>query len=185
MHAIAYSLLGEDRNRWGKQRYFGTMGFLTGALIVGLAMQLTSEGENTNVTANFIAYFSLCIISSILVYFYQIPGDVQCGSLLKNLKVLVKNPALDALFVLVFCLGTVMGACETFLLLYIKDLGGPELLLGLSLFVNCNGNPSFVLCKHLSSKTWLRKLSLFELCGICIAFPGLWSYSQSMVGIVD
>ena len=137
MHAIAYSLLGEDRNSWGKQRYFGTMGFLTGGLTVGLAMQLTSEGENTNVTANFIAYFSLCIISSILVHFYQVPSDVQCGSLLQNLKVLVKNPALDALFVLVFCLGTVMGACETFLLLYIKELGGPELLLGLSLFVNC------------------------------------------------
>ena len=137
MHAIAYSLLGEDRNKWGKQRYFGTMGFLTGGLTVGFAMQFTSEGEKTNVTANFIAYFSLCIITSILVCFYQIPGDVQCGSLLKNLKVLVKNPALDALFLLVFCLGTVMGACETFLLLYIKELGGPELLLGLSLFVNC------------------------------------------------
>ena len=46
MHAIAYSLLGEDRNSWGKQRYFGTMGFLTCGLTVGLAMQLTSEGEN-------------------------------------------------------------------------------------------------------------------------------------------
>ena len=74
---------------------------------------------------------------SILVCFYQIPGDVQCGSLLKNLKVLIKNPALDVLFILVFCLGTIMGACETFLLLYIKELEGPELLLGLSLFENC------------------------------------------------
>ena len=137
MHAIAYAMLGEARDTWGKQRCFGTLGFLIAALIIGIIMQLISSDSETNLTANFVSYFALFVLTAIFVYFYEIPGEVKCGSLLTNLNVLARNPIIVSLFSLVLLLGTTMGTIETFLLLYIKELGGKDLLLGLSLFMNC------------------------------------------------
>ena len=137
MHAITYALLDENRNQWGKQRYFGTLGFLTAALAIGLSMQLTSEGTQSNLTANCVTYLILCTITALFVYLYKIPSDIKCESLLQNIKFLIRNPVIDALFALVFFLGFIMGSLETFQLLYVKELGGSELLLGLYLFVNC------------------------------------------------
>ncbi len=137
MHAIAYAMLGEDRDRWGKQRYFGTLGFMVAAVAVGLSMQLTSDSDNTNVTGNFIGYFALQLMTAGFVFLYKQPSEVRSGSLFTNIKALARNPVILALFGLIFCLGITVGSIETFLLLYINEMGAKPILLGLSLLMNC------------------------------------------------
>ena len=74
----------------GKQRYFGTLGYLLVALAVALFNQFTSSGSGqTNLTANFITYAVFIILCAISAYFLQINVAVSTESFFKNAKTLI------------------------------------------------------------------------------------------------
>ncbi len=137
MHAIVFSLLKDRRNSWGKQRYFGTIGFIIFVTIISVLMQRMSRGNNTDFSVNFVAYLTFTCLTALAAYFYKIPPDVKCGGIFHNLRVLGRDPHVLTLFGLVFFLGILLGAQDTFLLLYVKSLGANEMLLGISLVMNC------------------------------------------------
>ncbi len=122
----------------GKQRYFGTIGFLLASLGMALINKYTSDGSGqTNLTGNFISYIILTLLTAAAGYFLKIKGDLKCGGLLHDVGKVMRNPEAVAMLLFVMGMGINLGCHDAFLFLHVKELGGSDIYLGLSLFMGC------------------------------------------------
>ena len=85
--AVCYSLLGKEWRKYGHQRVWGTIGWL--AVSVGTSVGVYVD-EDLDYLYLFYSYGALMGVCTVVAHFIQIPADVRCGNMLKNMgKVLV------------------------------------------------------------------------------------------------
>ena len=136
--AMTYAYLGDERNKWGEQRMWGTIGFALAGFTAGLSMDLYSSGEATiNYIFIFVGYAVLNICAAVAVCLYDISCHVSASQVLSNLRTLLANLEVVALLIVVFVCGMLVGVKETFLFWHLQTLGGSQLLLGLAMLMNC------------------------------------------------
>ena len=141
--AMTYGFLGEDRNQWGKQRLFGTIGFAIFGPLSGLLMDNYSLSQNKYVVA-FLMYAIFMVVSAVCVCQYSV-GDRRVSTcppptrLLNDIVELLTKPEAVVFLSLVLIFGMYFGLIGSFLFWYLKLLGdAPQALLGLCILCSCS-----------------------------------------------
>ena len=137
--AMAFTVLGEERSKWGRQRLWGTIGFAIFGLVSGILMDAYGHGKN-EYTVAFLLFGTFMILASVSACQYSIHGlDVTCSSqVFRDVLGLMRRPDAFVLFCAILVYGTYNGLIVTFLFWYLKLLGDvPQVLFGLCLVQNC------------------------------------------------
>jgi MFS transporter, PPP family, 3-phenylpropionic acid transporter len=121
--------LGENRNRYGRIRLWGALGWGITALVIG---QLT---ESFGLSYSFYGYAIL--MSGCFVIATQLPiSPVHIGQSFKvGLKQLVANKQGLLFLVTLLISGIGLSTAHSFLFLYMKDLGASQSLMGMALAI--------------------------------------------------
>lgn len=168
--AITYDFLGDERQKWGKQRLWGTVGLGIFALASGFLMDLFTGGEGkTDYTVAFVIFAVVEFLSAFMTSLYHVSDDVTCSRpAFKDMPALLKRPDVALLLLVVVVFGMYTGLIETFLFIHLKEMGQPpQLLLGLAIVSNCV--PQVVM--FFFSGAVVKKIGHFNcLCVSCAAF---------------
>ena len=124
LYGIIYAILGEKRNNFGKQRMWGTTGALSTSIISAIAMnKYGSVTPEINFTPCFIGFSIWVVITGCTVMFFKLPHMTRNPTMAKDIFLLVKQPQIFLLFVVLFIMGFLFGAVETFLFVFFRSLG--------------------------------------------------------------
>ena len=139
LNAMTFTFLGDKRNKWGKQRMFGTIGAALVGSISGPLMDNYTLGQNRYAVAFFLFGFFLTLSAFSVSQFGT--GDVKSRAppnrLLKDLLGLLRNPEAIVLFSLITAFGVYYGVLITYLFWYLTMLGdAPQTLFGLCILCN-------------------------------------------------
>jgi MFS family permease len=139
--AISYDLLGEERrNKWGKQRLWGTVGFALFAILSTLSMDtLRAETNANNFSIAFCMFSVLYLLTAFVVFTMKISHDLVCGQMLKGTMKILRNAKIFIFILVIFFFGILTGAIEAFLYWYLEaDLGNKlKILPGLCVTFAC------------------------------------------------
>lgn len=92
----------------------------------------------TDYSAAFYTYDVLLLISAITVAVMPLGAKLPADNLLHDLVNIIKMPHIIIFIFFLFALGNFWGFIESYLFLYLKELGAPNFLLGKSFFIaNC------------------------------------------------
>ena len=139
-YGMIYAILGEKREDFGKQRMWGTIGALTTSLLSGVAMnKYGSVTPEITYTPCFIGYAIWTVIIGIAAMFFKVPHMTRNKTMTKDMLKLVKQPAISLLFVVVFVMGFLGGAADTFLFVFLRTLNASSFMFGVILFVKFFG----------------------------------------------
>ncbi|KAK7482940.1 hypothetical protein BaRGS_00025840 [Batillaria attramentaria] len=131
--AAVYCILKDKRDQFGRQRLYGSLGYLVASGAVSAGVYLTNkEGQKLDYTIMFSAYCVLCQISALIAFFIRIPTDVRCGHILKNTLRLLTLPKVTCFLLVIFYFGFMLGSIVSFLFWYLLDLGAPAYMFGLT-----------------------------------------------------
>lgn len=108
----------------------------------------------TDYSAAFYTYDVLLLISAITVAVMPLGAKLPADNLLRDLINIIKMPHIIVFIFFLFALGNFWGFIESYLFIYLKELGAPNFLLGKHL------NKIF----HFSFNNAFAFLNLFELC---------------------
>ena len=135
--AIAYDMLGDKRRLWGRQRTWGTVGYLSFALTSTFIMDtLSKSNQQINYSISFYIFAALCLSSAFVTHFVRISENLHCHNMFKNLKELFKYPEIATFFLVVLIFGMLNSVVEIFLFWFLKDLGSSQITLGLCIVFN-------------------------------------------------
>lgn len=86
----------------------------------------------TDYSAAFYTYDALLLISAITVAVMPLGAKLPADNLLRDLVNIIKMPHIIVFIFFLFALGNFWGFIESYLFLYLKELGAPNFLLGKS-----------------------------------------------------
>ncbi|CAG9859820.1 unnamed protein product [Phyllotreta striolata] len=142
---VALSLIEKYGGDFGKERLFSCLGMAIFSPIVGALIDWNSERLGyTDYSAAFYAFDVLLIIASIAMFTMEIDTKLPSDSLYSDLKKILKMPALVVFVFFLFLLGNLWGFIESFLFFYLKDLGAPNYLLGITVTVGTLSSVPFL-----------------------------------------
>lgn len=145
MDPVALSLIEKYGGDFGKERLFSCIGMAIFSPIVGALIDWNSERLGyTDYSAAFYAFDVLLIIASISLLAMQIDTKLPSDSLFSDLKKILKMPSLMVFVFFLFLLGNLWGFIESFLFFYLKDLGAPTYLLGITVTVGTMSSIPFL-----------------------------------------
>lgn len=150
-------LLGDARRgHYGKQRLWGAVGWGLGAFGSGYASNSDSEcTANYNIHfILFVAIFLVCVGFAVLIkpvtrpkVKVKVDNEV---SVMKSLKALLVNPKMCVFLAAIWLVANFMAVIDNFLFWFLKDLGGGDVVIGLSLLFMCVGEvPVFIISGHI------------------------------------
>lgn len=84
----------------------------------------------TDYSAAFYTYDILLIVSAITVFKMPLGDKIPADNVFRDLWNLLKMPHVICFIIFLFVLGNFWGFIESFLFLYLKELGAPNYLLG-------------------------------------------------------
>lgn len=175
--AVTLTFIGDERNKWGRQRLWGTIGFASFGLASGLLMD-TSDSDKNMYTVAFVLFATLLILAAVSTCQYNIKGlDLKCSPhVLRDVVSLVRRPDAFVLLILILVFGMYNGFIVTFLFWYLQLLGEvPQVLFGMCLVLNCL--PEIVML-FFSGSILQRIGHVFSMSIVCVVFAvRLASYS--------
>ena len=135
VYALVYAVLGENRNRFGRQRMWGTVACLITSVCTAIAMnKYGSLVPEITFTPCFIGYSVWFVISGISAMFFKPPHIPRNPAMAKDLWKLMKQPQIILLLFVLVIMGFMYGAMDTFLLMYLKGMGASSWVLGTCMF---------------------------------------------------
>lgn len=136
MDPIALTMIEKYGGDFGRERLFSSFGMAIFSPITGILIDYTSRGLGyTDYSAAFYTYDVLLIISTITVTLMPIGDKMPADNVFRDLFNLLKLPHVMAFICFLFFLGNFWGFIESFLFLYLKELGAPNYLLGITITV--------------------------------------------------
>ena len=140
LYGMNYAILGDRRHHFGRQRVWGTFGALTTAVISAFAMnKYGSATPEITFTPCFIGFGVLAVITGIVAMFFKLPYMVANPAMAKDMCQLFHHPQVTVLFIVLFIMGFLFSAADTFLFVYLRSLGASSWALGVNLFVRFLG----------------------------------------------
>ena len=139
LDAMAYNILDERRDLWGRQRLWGTVGFAIFALVSSFITGMRSEDHQltkADYSISFYIFIGLCVISAIVVFFLRLSESIECKHLLENVTYLLRYPEVVAFMIVITFIGIFFSVIQGFLFWYLRDIGSTQLNLGLCILTN-------------------------------------------------
>ena len=177
MDAMMHNYLGENRNKWGKERIWGTFGYAIFGPVSGFLMDNLRIGDHQYVVAFFLFAVCMTLSAACSSQFNSCSRNVSVSTnVFKDTVGLLLKPEAFVLLSLVMFFGVYLAFISTFLFWYLKLLGDvPQILFGLCLLSRC----SLEMVAVYFSGTLFRvigQVNTFSL--VCVAFSvRLASYS--------
>lgn len=136
MDPIALTMIEKYGGDFGRERLFSSIGMALFSPITGFLIDMNSRRLGyTDYSAAFYTYDILLVISAITVYLMPLGKKLPADDIFKNLLNILRMPRVLLFIVFLFILGNLWGFIESFLFLYLKDLGAPNYLLGITVTV--------------------------------------------------
>ncbi|XP_046383523.1 uncharacterized protein LOC124154065 [Ischnura elegans] len=142
---IALTMIQKYGGEFGRERMFSTFGMALFSPITGLLIDQSSRKLGyTDYSAAFYSHDVLLAISAIAVMLMPIGTKLPAEHIMRDLMRLVRLPYIIIFIFFLFILGNFWGFIESFLFLYLKELGAPNYLLGLTLTVGTLSSMPFL-----------------------------------------
>lgn len=136
MDPIALTMIEKYGGDFGRERLFSMFGMAIFSPITGFLIDYSSkELAYTDYSAAFYTYDILLVVSSIAVLLMPLGDKMPADNVFRDLWNLLKMPHVMCFIVFLFVLGNFWGFIESFLFLYLKELGAPNSLLGVTITV--------------------------------------------------
>ncbi|XP_026461560.1 uncharacterized protein LOC113363284 [Ctenocephalides felis] len=136
MDPIALMMIEKYGGDFGRERLFSSIGMAIFSPITGFLIDLSSKSLGyTDYSAAFYTYDTLLVISAITVFLMPLGEKLPADNIFKDFLNLVKMPHVILFILFLFVLGNFWGFIESFLFLYLKELGAPNYLLGITVTV--------------------------------------------------
>lgn len=136
MDPIALTMIEKYGGDFGRERLFSSIGMAIFSPITGILIDYTSRGLGyTDYSAAFYTYDILLVVSTITVLLMPIGEKLPADNVFRDLFNLLKVPHVMIFILFLFFLGNFWGFIESFLFLYLKELGAPNYLLGITITV--------------------------------------------------
>ena len=169
-------ILAEDSHEYGKQAFWGSVGYGMTAFIVGTSIsgRKTLNPCSQEMDINYIPcfyVFAFYMIAALVVasrFRYKPVDHSQCReTAVGGLKVLRNFDYAFFIFIVFYC-GTAFGFIQTFLFWHLRELGGPQMLFGLIILTNSTAE----VVVYLLSERLLRNIGHFR-----VIYLGLLCYA--------
>lgn len=145
MDPIALMMIEKYGGDFGKEKLFSSLGMALFSPITGALIDLNSRGLTyTDYSAAFYAYDVLLVIAAIPVYLMPLGKRLPADNIFRDLKNIFKMPHVVVFIIFLFILGNLWGFIESFLFFYLKDLGAPNYLLGITVTVGTLSSMPFL-----------------------------------------
>ncbi|KAM8715678.1 hypothetical protein ACLKA7_002688 [Drosophila subpalustris] len=136
MDPIALTMIEKFGGDFGRERLFSSIGMAIFSPITGFMIDYSSRGLGyTDYSAAFYTYDVLLVISTMSVLMMPLGEKLPADNVFRDLWNLLKMPHVIAFICFLFVLGNFWGFIESFLFLYLKELGAPNYLLGITITV--------------------------------------------------
>ncbi|XP_073826978.1 uncharacterized protein isoform X2 [Musca autumnalis] len=136
MDPIALTMIEKYGGDFGRERLFSSIGMAIFSPITGIMIDYSSRGLGyTDYSAAFYTYDVLLIISTVSVLMMPLGEKLPADNVFRDLWNLLKMPHVITFIFFLFILGNFWGFIESFLFLYLKELGAPNYLLGITITV--------------------------------------------------
>ncbi|XP_017154293.1 uncharacterized protein LOC108163489 isoform X3 [Drosophila miranda] len=136
MDPIALTMIEKFGGDFGRERLFSSIGMAIFSPITGIMIDYSSRGLGyTDYSAAFYTYDVLLVISTMSVLMMPLGEKLPADNVFRDLWNLLKMPHVIAFITFLFVLGNFWGFIESFLFLYLKELGAPNYLLGITITV--------------------------------------------------
>ena len=169
-------ILAEDSHEYGKQAFWGSVGYGMTAFIVGTSIsgRKTLNPCSKEMDINYIPcfdVFGVFMVAALIVasrFKFKPVDHSQCKeTAIGGLKVLKKFDYAFFLFIVFFC-GTAFGFIQTFLFWHLRELGAQQILFGLIILSNSTAE----VVVYLLSERLLRNIGHFR-----VMYLGLLCYA--------
>lgn len=145
MDPIALTMIEKYGGDFGKERLFSSLGMAIFSPITGFLIDMNSKRLGyTDYSAAFYTYDILLIISAITVYLMPLSAKLPADNIFNDIVKILAMPAVVLFIFFLFALGNLWGFIESFLFLYLKDLGAPNYLLGITVTVGTISSMPFL-----------------------------------------
>lgn len=165
MDPIALTMIEKYGGDFGRERLFSMFGMAIFSPLTGILIDYFSRGLGyTDYSSAFYIYDILLVISALTVFLMPLDEKPPADNVFRDLWNLVKLPHVMCFIFFLFVLGNFWGFIESFLFLYLKELGAPNYLLGFTLTVGTVSSIPFLYTGEFISWSlrWLRKNVAFS-----------------------
>ncbi|CAG4986214.1 unnamed protein product [Parnassius apollo] len=136
MDPIALTMIQKYGGDFGRERLFSSIGMAIFSPITGMLIDMRSKQVGyTDYSAAFYTYDILLLISAVTVAAMPLGAKLPADNLLRDLINIIKMPHIIIFIFFLFALGNFWGFIESYLFLYLKELGAPNFLLGITVTV--------------------------------------------------
>ncbi|XP_056647706.1 uncharacterized protein LOC130452445 [Diorhabda sublineata] len=145
MDPVALSMIEKHGGDFGKERLFSCFGMAIFAPITGALIDWNTQRlGHTDYSLAFYCFDLLLILASISLLFMPLDTKIPADDMLSDLKKIFRMPALMIFVFFLFILGNLWGFIESYLFFYLKDLGAPNYLLGVTVTVGTISSVPFL-----------------------------------------
>lgn len=145
MDPIALTMIEKYGGDFGRERLFSMFGMAIFSPITGILIDYSSKGlDYTDYSAAFYTYDILLVFTAITVLLMPLGEKLPAENVFTDLWNLLKMPHVICFILFLFVLGNFWGFIESFLFLYLKELGAPNYLLGFTLTVGTMSSVPFL-----------------------------------------
>ncbi|CAG9762061.1 unnamed protein product [Ceutorhynchus assimilis] len=136
MDPIALALIEKFGGDFGKERLFSSLGMAIFSPLIGYLIDLNSQSSgHTDYSAAFWAFDVLLIISAGAAFMMPLDTKLPSDNVFKDLINIFKMPKVVVFVIFLYILGNLWGFIESYLFFYLRDLGAPNSLLGITVTV--------------------------------------------------
>ncbi|KAL1115777.1 hypothetical protein AAG570_006067 [Ranatra chinensis] len=136
MDPIALTMVQKYGGEFGRERLFSTLGMAIFSPLSGLLIDYSSRKLGyTDYSAAFYVYSGLLAVSCFTVLLMPIGAKMPADHLVRDMLKLISMPHVIVFVFFLFALGNCWGFIESYLFLYLKELGAPNYLLGVTVTV--------------------------------------------------
>ena len=140
--SVTLAYLGDSKEKYGRQRMFGSMGWGSAMFIVGFVIDIMPSYQVCGVTISkdytysfyfFLGYMVIAFIVATQFSFKEVDNEDPdlCGHPTDVVKIFLQPKYITVVFV-AFYAGLGMGLARVFLFWHLEDLGAPPKLFGIS-----------------------------------------------------
>lgn len=145
MDPIALTMVEKYNGDFGRERLFSMFGMAIFSPITGILIDYYSRKIGfTDYQPAFYTYDILLVVSAFTVLKMPLGDKIPADNVFRDLWNLLKMPHVICFIVFLFLLGNFWGFIESFLFLYLKELGAPNYLLGFTLTVGTVSSVPFL-----------------------------------------
>ncbi|KAK6637376.1 hypothetical protein RUM44_007792 [Polyplax serrata] len=145
MDPIALVLIQQYGGEFGRERLFSSIGMALFSPLTGVLIDYYSEDLGyTDYSAAFYTYDILIAISVLTICLMPKAPRLPADNILKDTIAIIKMPHVVLFIIFLFLLGNFWGFIESYVFLYLKELGASNYLLGITVTIGTISSMPFL-----------------------------------------